>query len=1057
MIVNFSDIKFDTYGNIEDPTIILKNLDETVICTLGNYYNLKLNLKFNNISEVTFDIPAHFIEDGNTIKTPFYSHISGMKLVEIEPFGNFILSKPKTKGDGIKEIKSCTAYSLEYEFNNKNIYLPSGTYNFYNPVDIDNTVIGNIKKLMPHWNIGTISSSLVGKYRTFEVNNQKLYGFMMNDIQKTYNCVFIFDTYTRTFHVRDANETVVNSPIFLSYDNLIKEVEIEEQTDNLVTVLSAYGADPVTIRNVNPIGTNKIYNLDYFIQTGSLSNIITEKWNLWKTNFQLQQPIYNTLSTFYNMEVANLITEQANLTTLNNQLKVLETTQKAIAKAIAEGSSNQSALDDVNEQIRDKESEISQQEDKITIIQNRINDYKAQKVAINNTCSFNTYFTEDEINKLQSYFKEETLQDSSFVVSSVDSYDSSNVANSITNGVLYIENADITEVQVDSQLNKRIFDVKSGIIRVNGNEFNLNADIVRLTLELRLDSNEYILSSFTNHSTINSITYNGASITSKGIISGFSFNDDINFNIDNGTVYITKEVTEYQQQTVEQDLYNYAVKTLNDMAFPSFVFSIDSANLLFLKEFEPFKDKLTLGNSITLALDDEKIIYPILLEVSLDYESKNSFSLKFSDTYSLNDPAFKNADLLKQAITMGSTVDFNKYNYSKFLDSGASTQINSFMNSALDVSKNAILSGARQGIGWDESGFHLRQWNETKTAYLPEQISMINNGIVFTDDAWNTAKMAIGKFVDKNLGTQWGIVAPMLAGTFIAGKNAMIENISPEGKNVQFRVDGTGVYLNNSRFLTSYGNTQIAIDPSIGIAIGVNPLYSVDSNTNELILNEGSAKFYADANGNLTLKGTVYAVDGEFTGDVTARNFFFQDGSNIRTLLSQSQKKIPSDFLDVYGLNVINKLTGDTTLSIDNNGNINMYNGSINWNNVNSDPKIQEATNDIDALARGEYTKAGKTFINGNYIYSPNIQAGKFYGAKYYDTNGIGELSLSDGYYSDLVFRNMRNTPYELFKIRDEGTGTIVLMIAGVQALIGNLATNTVSIAPNVKIPYKFA
>ena len=45
-------------------------------------------------------------------------------------------------------------------------------------------------------------------------------------------------------------------PVYLSTKNLIKEIEIEENTDELVTALDVYGADGVTIRSVNPMGLN---------------------------------------------------------------------------------------------------------------------------------------------------------------------------------------------------------------------------------------------------------------------------------------------------------------------------------------------------------------------------------------------------------------------------------------------------------------------------------------------------------------------------------------------------------------------------------------------------------------------------------------------------------------------------------------------------------------------------------------------------------------------------------------------------------------------------------
>jgi len=55
-------------------------------------------------------------------------------------------------------------------------------------------------------------------------------------------------------------------------------------------------------------------------------------------------------------------------------------------------------------------------------------------------------------------------------------------------------------------------------------------------------------------------------------------------------------------------------------------------------------------------------------------------------------------------------------------------------------------------------------------------------------------------------------------------------------------------------------------------------------------------------------------------------------------------------------------------------GDIEMLGGTINWNNVNSDPQTTDAQNKIQQIVNGTYT--GGTFISGNQIYSPNIYGG---------------------------------------------------------------------------------
>lgn len=206
--------------------------------------------------------------------------------------------------------------------------------------------------------------------------------------------------------------------------------------------------------------------------------------------------------------------------------------------------------------------------------------------------------------------------------------------------------------------------------------------------------------------------------------------------------------------------------------------------------------------------------------------------------------------------------------YSAFMDSGASTKVKDFMSTALDVSRNAIMSSKDQAISWGDSGIRLRKWaNDMKTEYDPKQVWLNNNSILMTSDNWSTAELAIGNFYDENLGDCWGIVAPNIVGTLLAGSNLVIESAKQDGGVAVFKVDAEGCTLHNSNFSITSENTktQILLDPMHGIMIGKYPLID-----NEGTVDDSKKLFYADTNGNLTLKGTIYASAGEFTGKVTA-------------------------------------------------------------------------------------------------------------------------------------------------------------------------------------------
>lgn len=224
MVVDFREIKYD-----ERPLLVLRNLDGTPIQPLTMAKNISCSLSYNEVSELTFEIPQIV----NGIHTPCYDLIVGMRIIEWVGVGCFVLVNPSIQNDGISEIKQCKAYSIEYELTYKKIFIEEGTYNFWSPVESGNTILSMILEVAHGWTIGTIDERLIGKYRTIGVQNQNIYDFIKNSLQDKYQCVFEFDTYKKEINVRSVEDIVEESSVFLSTENLIKEISIEENTEDI--------------------------------------------------------------------------------------------------------------------------------------------------------------------------------------------------------------------------------------------------------------------------------------------------------------------------------------------------------------------------------------------------------------------------------------------------------------------------------------------------------------------------------------------------------------------------------------------------------------------------------------------------------------------------------------------------------------------------------------------------------------------------------------------------------------------------------------------------------
>lgn len=993
MLIDFSatDLK-------EQPVIVLRNADGTAIQTLGYAHNLSMSLCYNETSTITFELPAYV--DG--IKTPHYDDVIGMRIIDVVGWGQFILVNPSIEKTGIKEIKSCKAYSLEYELTFKKISLSEDTYNFWNPTTPDETVLGILLSYLPSWSAGTVDSSLVGKYRTFSGDNLNLYNFIKSTVQQTYNCIFDFDTYERTISVRSVASGTNTSPVYISLSNLAKEISINEDTENIITRLDVSGADGVDIRSVNPMGSNKLYNLDYFMNATHFSQEMLGKWSSWEQSFDSHQLEYYNTSVERALKTSAILTEKAALAVLEGEdLAELENSQAVCIEYLAsltdttsgEYITYQNRLADINAQIAAKNSEINTQKSVIAGLEAEKEDLTQELLSIQNEVSFANFFDADELVVLDRYFKEDSIQDSSFVVSNVESYSGTGESDAIANLTLVFSGGTVTKILGVS--GKDLFSISGGTLYCEESANILSANVISGSFERVASDGSFVLSAYLGSGTLNTVSFPSGCISLTGSCSVVTSNvvPDItapnsyatgslmSFDVTTAKMYFTRNTTEYERYAVEWELFEYGKDCLEKLANPSFTFSVSVANFFALDEFISFATHLSLGQKIYLDIDEGNVLQPILIGAEINFEDLSSMSLSFGDKYNLSDSTFKLVDLLDQSISMGKTVDTSKLNYNSFIDSGASTAVKQFMESALDVSKNAILSGGDMAISWDGSGIKCRKLT-SPGVYENEQLAIINNNICFTDDGWQTAKMAIGKFTDKTLGDSWGIVAPNIVGTLLAGQNLVIESEKKDGDISVFKVDADGAVLHNARFDIENGVTHIMLDPVLGFGIGTYPVVTEVDDVESW--DEDNAKFWVDTEGNVHFKGTLEGCTGLFSGELkvggdtgfrvdtqgnlsiggaannpnfhvtangvlTAKSGSFTggvdasalkiNGNNVLTNtgtgeVATNESKIASDYLDLGNIQ-LDGTTGNITLG----GSI-YITGNIQWSSTNSPVQV---------------------------------------------------------------------------------------------------------------------
>ena len=1016
MIVNFSNIDQN-----DRPILILKRADGTPIGVLGYATNVEFEPKYNELSVLSFVLPKEV--DGQP--TPFYDEITGQKIIELKDIGQFVITSPEDSGDKVTQSIQVTAESLEKEFVRKKITLPESTYKFFDSTNTDGTILGMIMEMMPNWTVGSVSSSLYNKYRTYEVNNENLYNFIKGDVQKAYNCIFDFDTLNRRVNVRDADEEPSQKQVYISRDNLAKDIHVTENTDDLVTRLDVNGADGVDIREVNPTGDNMIVNLDYFMNTSNFQQALVNKYNAWK------QLVANNKLPFYNyaIQYALLLSEEtaenAKLADLQGEYTSLENIQAVIIQGIAQKLKTQADLDVANANLAAKQTQINAKEAEIASIESERASTMTSMQAIRDACAFDRYFTLAERKLLDAYIIDNAINESSFVASEVQSY-TDGAGNSIQNKQVRVTGSTIT--QTTSAGGATLYSMVGGTANVAG---LISATVINAIFERRTNG-KVVLSMYLGAGQYNGTSFPSACVSISGTGSMSTSGGTATCNVTDGYLYFSLNASDYEKKSVAWELYEYGEKMLEKMSVPSYTFSVDSANFIALQDFELFKNELELGQRVYIEVRDGHILHPICTGAKIKWFERSYLDLVFSDTFTANDGQSKLVEILDTSISMGKTLSAGKFTYEAWTESGASSELHDFILSALDTAKNAIMSSTEQAVSWDGAGLRLRRYkNNAHTAYEPEQIWMSNNSIMMTDDGWATAKMAIGKFSDDNLGEKWGIIAPMVVGTLLAGEELVIESEKKSGGTTVFRVDADGCRLYNAEFAIQKTNTggtttQILLNPDVGIAMGTYPVVKQDGT-----VDTSKAKFWVDPAGTMHLAGSIYSNDGYIGNwNITTAGLWSGTKNSDGSYVESTYVGLSSS--GTYRIWAGNHTPADAPFSVQQDGTMKSTKGTIGGWYIGTDyiGNANTKANSTVGMASGTNTSTIAIWAGGAQASAPfRVSVGGAVNASNLTITG-GSITIKDG---DTVMFNVTNKGVVTAKDITISGGSITISNNGVE------------------------
>lgn len=294
-------------------------------------------------------------------------------------------------------------------------------------------------------------------------------------------------------------------------------------------------------------------------------------------------------------------------------------------------------------------------------------------------------------------------------------------------------------------------------------------------------------------------------------------------------------------------LYDRAEEQLLKVSEPTQEFDVDSESVIFDTNFSHWNDQLETGCLISVELVKNDWAWLFLSTITVNYDDKNlkfTFGNRFNkyDTKSLFDKVLGN--ISKSANTLQYIKDVLYPLKDGTFDD---------MKDAIQSSRNITMAGAlvsnNEEVVIDGSGYTGR----TKLAngtYDPQQIKITGKNIVFTDDAWDTAKTAIGEILLPNDTSTYGINAETVIGELLIGERTRLQN--PDQTFV-FDEDGINVFNDTNSFtLNPSGDTLLSIKKGNNEILGLNQ--------------DGSLHVVANGDGiDLSTNSTILGINSSIT------------------------------------------------------------------------------------------------------------------------------------------------------------------------------------------------
>jgi|GEM_PF-4128488 len=929
---------FDYFRNLKSPEIFLCNPDKEKLAVL-NVLDAHLTLRFNDLSELSLEVSSHATNTkGKKVRCKHYENLRAKRLILIDGVGYFRIMEVNEIENGLNSMKFVKASSLQIRLNDKGFFMEERVYKFFDPrdpfdenycgarydevpsvvgqlhqqlgIEIDprvNQGLEAIEQSYDEWTISYINPAL----RFHERDENKIvrsfteqktlwgYEFIMNYASQIFEVIFEFDFLRQSIQIKTVEEVTGRTNIYLSYDNVVSELQTTERMDELVTVLNCNGNN-LDIRAVNPTGTNYITDFSYFMsdidneKTNFMSKELSQQLREWDIAVKNAAPEWTRLVMELRDKYLSNTEIKAEKVIVDKRILDLENALSLWAQAHSDGVLN--GLENL-EQLERSRAIFTAEDVKVgglsldeastlgvfdrdtihTCYQNQPRFIPSERMTESGESVWSGRFSFEEQQGRRATFNENYL---------FGSTNPSGVPQSEPlGGFIYFPDP----VSNDNSSYCKLYGEVYQIFKpdpITGLEEMYEAHFWVAGFERYTTFNNAWLW-LEKHRTVSRILSEKIDLNDKAIEEIQAKMNEISSSLNLTNFLNPKEFRELRRYWIENDYTSSGLAILDtttpeeaiDLSLelleegrkhlaknsrPRFSIAVDSIDFTKIYHFKAFSGELALGKVITIAKDEWTHYYPALTTISLNLLKPDNFLLEFSNALKPDSKDFLFSDLINESVSSARTVSANWQKLTQFnrQSDAIYNLLNEPLNRTLRIAQGNMNN---QEFVVDETGILGRRINNDRhTSFESEQIRIINNVMLFTNDSWQTAKTALGK-IHFNHPTNgetkaYGLLAEALVGSVIIGNTLYISN-----KENTITLDENGIMIKrpSSNELTFHAkpNGDVSIKGNIEALSGSIGRLTIDENGN-LVSNNFSLS--TDAGG-ITSLAVVGANDDTIT------------------------------------------------------------------------------------------------------------------------------------------------------------------------------------------------